>query len=382
MRTFLAVLAGYALWSALWLGGNVAFRRLWPEAFPADFPATPMTAVVPLVATLVLAIDAWRNRRGATSAPSRWRDAALLAAGVAGALGWWNFLEFRYQPGFGHSHDVFHYYVGSKYFDELGYTRLYECTTVADVESGHGEAAAARTIRNLRTYRRESTDAILADPERCKRHFTPERWATFRHDIDFFRARFPAGSWQGLLADHGYNPSPAWGALAGLFVGDGPVSEARLAPLLLIDPLLLLAMWSVLWRAFGWRATCVALVFWGANSATDYLWTGGGLLRQGWLATLFIGIGALRLGWYTTGGFALTVAALLRVFPGAALAAVAVHAGLAMARRRSLRPPPELRRLAAGCGLALATLLPLSFATHGGPGAWVDFARNIRFHRP
>jgi hypothetical protein len=322
---------------------------------------------------------ALRRRRRRQAVP-RWHGALLLVLGIAGAAGWWNFLEFRYQPGFGHPLDVYHYYIGAKYFDELGYTRLYECTTVADSEAGAHELAARRSIRNLETYERESAAGILADPTRCTRHFAPERWELFEHDVGWFRERIPEGLWQGALSDFGYNPSPAWGAVASPFISAGPVSEANLAPVLLVDPLLLLAMWSCVWRAFGWRAACVALVFWGTNLPGDYLWTGGAFLRQTWLASLVIGICCLRVGRPAAGGFLLSVAALLRVFPAVTIAAVVAATALAAWRRGSAEPTREQLRFVAGCAAAVIALVPLSFATAGGPGAWLDFAGNIRFH--
>jgi hypothetical protein len=308
------------------------------------------------------------------------RDALLLALGILGALGWWNFLQFRYQPGYGHPLEIYHYYLGSKYFDELGYTRLYACTTVADAESGFRDQAARRLIRNLETYERESGRNILRDPTRCTRHFSPERWENFKHDVGWFRDRIPEGVWQGALADHGYNPSPAWGALGGAFVRAGPVSEEELFPLVLIDPVLLAVMWAFAWKAFGWRTTCVALVFWGTNLPGDYLWTGGAFLRQGWLAAMVIGICCLRMRWMATAGVFLTVAALLRVFPVLAIFAVALGAGIAMWRARRFQLSSAHRKFALGCAAAAVILIPLSFATAGGARAWIDFARNIGFH--
>ena len=43
-----------------------------------------------------------------------------------------------------HRHELYHYYLGSKYFEEVGYERLYTCTARAEVELGHGEAIKKR----------------------------------------------------------------------------------------------------------------------------------------------------------------------------------------------------------------------------------------------
>jgi len=336
--------------------------------------------VVAVVATVLLSTGIWLRRTGQPQAHQGLRDAVLLAVGFAGAIGWWNLFQLRYESGFGHPLDTYHYYVGAKYFDELGYTRLYECTVVAEARSGNPEAMARRVIRNLETYRSESAAELLANPSRCTDHFTAERWEVFVRDVEWFRKRIPEGLWQGLLLDFGYNPTPAWGALASLAIPSGPLTSGRLIPLLLIDPLLLIVMWGVAWKAFGWRSTCVALVFWGTHQPSPYMWTGGAFLRQGWLASFVIGICCLRMRWIATGGFCLSVAALLRVFPVLAIFAIGVRAAIQIMRERKLRIAGDYGRFAIGCALAIATLVPLSLFDAGGVQAWVDFFRNIRFH--
>jgi hypothetical protein len=106
MRPFLAVLAGYVLWSALWLAGNAAFQALWPEAYPADFPATPITALVAIVSPLVLSVlcSFAGGRLTAAIAPGRgavWALAlALLATGIAVQSTAWHALPLWYQLSF------------------------------------------------------------------------------------------------------------------------------------------------------------------------------------------------------------------------------------------------------------------------------------------
>jgi len=56
-----------------------------------------------------------------------------------------------HQPNYYHRHEVYHYYLGSKYFDELGYKRLYECSLVAESETGKRSLQPAREARDLST---------------------------------------------------------------------------------------------------------------------------------------------------------------------------------------------------------------------------------------
>jgi len=55
---------------------------------------------------------------------------------------------------------------------------------------------------NLRTNVLGSTTEILAHPESCKGHFTPERWEKFKKDIEFFRVK------QGLVTGVVVNDTP------------------------------------------------------------------------------------------------------------------------------------------------------------------------------
>lgn len=107
LRSVLAVVVGFAAWSALWLGGDVAVRGAWPEAYPANFPETPMTATMPLAATLALSVlcslaAGWlaaalgRRRAGAV-----WALALLLLAfGIAVQISTWSALPLWYHLPF------------------------------------------------------------------------------------------------------------------------------------------------------------------------------------------------------------------------------------------------------------------------------------------
>ena len=83
--------------------------------------------IIAVVASAGAAWLAWR------AVPGLWRrlgprgarawDVGLALLGLAGALCWSNLGQFNF-PGFGHPSETFHYYLGAKYFPELGYTRL------------------------------------------------------------------------------------------------------------------------------------------------------------------------------------------------------------------------------------------------------------------
>jgi hypothetical protein len=314
-----------------------------------------------------------RARRSGKAA--KLRDGLLAGLGAAGFLGWWNFGLFHY-PDPSHPHEIVHHVLGARYFPELGYTRLYECIAVADAEAGLRPRVEARLMTDLETYQLRDTRAVLADPERCRRHFAPERWTQFAADTAWLRARVHSDAWEALQRDHGYNPSPAWGVLGRSLLGGGPLDEARLSTLLLLDPALLVLMWILAAQSFGWRATCVALLYFGANHPAEYGWTGGSYLRHDWLAASVAGICLLRRGQPVAAGVCLGAAALLRVFPVLFLAPVAIEAVRRLVTGGRAAVGREPRRLLVGVAAVAAVAIPLSLAIVG-PRAWADFAAHM-----
>jgi hypothetical protein len=149
------------------------------------------------------------------------RDRLLAAAGVVSFLTYFNFGFFHF-PNFTHDWEWTHYYLGSKYFNELSYDKLYECIAVADAEDGLRRRVELRKITNLRTNLLETSADILAHPERCKSKFTDKRWIDFKHDVSFFRGRQTPRRWEDLQSDHGYNATPVWNIAGSLLSNLAP----------------------------------------------------------------------------------------------------------------------------------------------------------------
>ncbi|MBT40098.1 MAG: hypothetical protein CL938_16305 [Deltaproteobacteria bacterium] len=329
-----------------------------------------------LAGAALLGWGAWLRRAGHAGRGRRLRDALLALLGVAGFAGWWNFGFFHY-PEFVHPHEFFHYTIGAKYYPELGYTRLYTCTTAADVEAGLGARVATRRMTDLENYELVPAAEAAADPQRCKQFFSPERWKLFTGDIAWFRERMEPDAWEQLQRDHGYNPTPVWGILGRALLGDGPLRAERVATLSLVDPMLIVSLWALAALAFGWRAACVGLLYWGTNHPAEYSWVGGAYLRHDWLLASVAGFALLRHRRPVAAGFLLGWASLLRVFPALFLAPVAFRALGPL--RRDRRLAPVHRGIALGTLLAVALGVPLSIWSSGG-SAWPAFAENARVH--
>jgi hypothetical protein len=374
----LAALLGAALWAAgagaAADGGPTASH--WLTRARVDM----VKASVATAATLLLVGGLALRRSGRPAALARTRDLLLLGLGAAGALCWTN-LGQLHQPNYVHVSDTFHYYVGAKYFQELGYRRLYACTAVADAEAGLAAPGRARPLRDLETNRPGTTGAILRDPESCLRHFSPARWAAFRRDVARFRGRVSPARWWKIQSDHGYNATPAWGVLGVSLANATPPGWRSITALTLIDPVLLVLMWGTVVWAFGWRIACIGLVYWGTNHPAPFSWTGGSYLRHDWLVASVVGICLLRRDRTLLGGFLLGTAALLRVFPIFLLGAVALRAALVMARNRRFVLDRAQRRIALGAALAVALIVPLSAVVTGGARSWLEFADVIQLQR-
>jgi hypothetical protein len=232
---------------------------------------------------------------------------ALLAAA---ALAYPNFGVFH-PNHYGHIHywDVYHYFMGAKYFPELGYARLYEATYVAGREMGaFGDATK---IRDLTTYQFRAVATIDAAAVRAR--FSPARWGAFKRDLAFLGNRIR--EWPGPLLDRGYNDPPPRALLLHLLVRWVPATPVTLTLLTSIDYVLLVVAFVVVWRAFGPIPAALAFASLWLSFFARFDFIGGSLLRWDWLAALLLGMAALARGRGATAGACLAYAALARIFP-------------------------------------------------------------------
>jgi len=102
---------------------------------------------------------------------------ALIVVTLLGVSSYFGFGQFRFGR-YMNPHDVFHYYMGSKYSKEIGYTNLYRCALVADME-GRKRYDVKSAIRDLETHGYTRVENVLIDAERYREMFSPERWEEF-----------------------------------------------------------------------------------------------------------------------------------------------------------------------------------------------------------
>lgn len=350
---------------------------------PIPWPSSQVAmlkAAIALAAVLLLA--ARLRRETDQQPPSRLQDLGLAGLGVIAFLAWFNFGAY----GFGtyvHHYEFFHYYLGSKYSTELGYTGLYACVGAAEIEQGRRKEVYGRWMRDLRTNELRQGSSFSTDFADCRRQFTSAaHWNEFKHDVEYFRAHVDPEVWRHAVMDHGYNPSPVWTVVGKALASTGPASTVQIALLSWVDPVLLVGIWTAVWLTFGWRVLAIALIWWGTNHLSRYYFIGGAFLRHDWLLLAVLALCFAKRGRMTLSGAALTWSALLRVFPAIIAIGLLLKILIDSVQAKRLCVTAAHARFVAGGLIALAVWLPLSLTVRGPDerpfAVWNEFFSNTR----
>src|ERR1700722_3678482 len=127
-----------------------------------------------------------------------------------------------------HFHEFFHYYLGAKYFRDLGYEGLYDCTALADQQNARDLGQRGHVgdwVRDLDDVLKDKSfdDAIA----RCQTEYvdkmSPARWNTFRADLRELQTIVPDEWWSDVVYDAGFNPPPSWVLLGGALANVIPI---------------------------------------------------------------------------------------------------------------------------------------------------------------
>ncbi len=307
---------------------------------------------------------------------ARARRVALALLVVTSALSWTQFGAFQ-GSGTVHYWDMFHYFVGTKYFPELGYFDLYECAAQAERENGRGAEVDSQQIRDLEDNRLYPGDWTKTPDGACRARFTSARWRSFKSDLAAFRAIFVWHSLPEAFADHGFNGTPPTVVWLRLFTSGTRPTATRLALLGQLDALALAGTVAFLWWGFGEIAGVAACLFLALGFHWSYLWVGGCLGRDTWLVCDAAGFALLARKRFFAGGAALTLAGLLRLFPFMFVFGAVVWALVTMWRHGWSNGPARKLLVGAGATLLVGT---------AGAGAVVgfhsyrDFAHVIERH--
>jgi hypothetical protein len=364
-----AAMAGLSSAADFFWGNPIFESKSWSDLMNG------LRIALTLSGAFLLLYEARATKLGATIRERTKRRVAILFSALA-FLAYFDFFNpnVRYSEYY-HRHEFFHYYLGSKYSQEIGYKLLYECSAVAEVELGRGSQVMAREVRDLRVnlIKPIRETLVAKNPNECKKRFTPERWASWKKDVDWFYKSSAGSYWDNMQKDHGYNPPPVWTMAGKFFSSFGDASDAFFKALSALDVLLHVGMVLLFYWAFGWRVMAIATVFWGCNAPANFYWTGGAFMRQDWIFFLVASVCLARKRKFALAGAALTWSSLLRVFPVIFFAGYGAIILLHLVRKRFLRP--EHKQLIIGSVIAAGVLIPASVIV-AGPNSYKEFVQH------
>lgn len=325
---------------------------------------------------------------------SRRRGKSILL-GACAALAVGNYTDFGRWPhgSYVNSWEFFHYYLGSRYAPELGYTELYAAALVADVETGRKFAHPKDSVRDLSNAECIPLRAVLERREEIVARFTTDRWAAFKDDVRHFKGELSRARWDAIFHDKGYNATPVWTMFVGRLTNGIDTSRpGGLMALSLLDPLLMLIAVVAVWRSFDVRTALLMIVLIGTHMTMSHTHMKGALLRTDWVMSLVLAVCALKANRPVLGGAFAAYAAAARVFPAffaIGLLAIpmiswfrradATHSGATGPGAPGSASAGVSLRITAGFVVTLALLLAASLVVVG-PGYMQQFAVKIWQH--
>jgi hypothetical protein len=290
------------------------------------------------------------------------------------------------------SWNQFHYYLGAKYHEEVGWDSLYEAVLYADDRWQERKAAAtgdekramaripdfahARSLRSMTTYFLGPREEALAAYDASV--WTPERLEELGRDSRWLRRKARSKEWaRRFLLDFGFNPAPPW-TIVGTTVANAIPLGSPAYPLITSSDLVVhvLVILAMAW-AFGPRAAALAAL-WIHTIPLNGRLVVGGFLNYDWLGASILGIAAYRKEKPVLAATALAYAGMTRVFPGVLILPVVGRWAWNVVKRRPTQP---LRRTFSVVFIAsCAVLFVASHFTGRGTHTWLDWEANISKH--
>ncbi len=201
--------------------------------------------------------------------------------------------------------NVFHYWLNTKYFQELGYYQLYNCAAAALPE------VQSYPARDLKTY--EFITAYILPTCNQDTRFTSDRWQEFQSDLKWLQAHGKGPGIEDAIRDKGLNTTPPWLFLSGLLANTRPGSTLFCIGLY-ADVSALAGAFGVLYATIGARRASLAVI-------TVTTWVGSGAFLTGhwlqwlWVAALIIAMAAWKRGHHGLAGAMIAIASVDRIFP-------------------------------------------------------------------
>jgi hypothetical protein len=297
-------------------------------------------------------------------------DLAFKILAVLALFSWTNYGALRGGGNLVHRWEQYHFFFGSKYLPEVGYFNLYKATILADRESAH-VVGYVHTTRDLTTFDEVPVERALENAAEVRGAFSDARWAAFKRDWSTLSR--DGANWAQVMDDHGNSGSPAWAMLAAPIArvcGIGPTGQKLMG---LVDPILMLILFVLFFRAFGTRPTCVALVIFSMMPfCFDYL--AGSLLRWDWLFAIGLGLVFWKRERPLAAGAMLGYAIASKLFPLFFAVGWAFWAAWEFLRTRKI--DRRIPRFVIGALLAGILSVGISSAMFG-PRVWSGYRQRI-----
>ncbi|MFH1729420.1 MAG: hypothetical protein ABIA04_13505 [Pseudomonadota bacterium] len=275
-----------------------------------------------------------------------------------------------------HRWDMYHTVIGSKYFNELGYTKLYECTLFYNEKTLHFFTPPARA-RNLLTLNYETTKKLLKKSN-CNSIFSQERQKEFINDLKTFNDITYPEFWKEIFLDKGYNGSPFYTFLISNITNVVPISYNSLLALSCIDiVLVLIAFTFVLW-AFGYKMALLSFIFFTLNFPNRYVHMGASILRFDYIAYTIIALCLYRKNKFKTSAFLLALASVIRMFPVLFALGFIIKALMEFSKTKKIKI--KYLNFILSFIISLALLLGASLTFGPGVKAWQKFFTNMKIH--
>jgi len=336
--------------------------------------------VILTAATLVLLYLRYKKGRasGVSSEKYSFRTKVIIVSVILFSSAVFHNLGTIRGGTFVHYGEMFHYYLGSKYFKEVGYYELYNAVVAADTEQDNA-LAGIPFFTDLRTYQNIQRETVLGDIDRVKKLFSKERWNAFKDDVSFFKTATGMPRAPGLrvlVMDHGYNASPVSTFVLGILTNAIPVTQLWL--LAFLDVLLVAGMIGLVFRTFGFEMGAVFSIYFYVNVLNDYDYIAGSLLRYDWLFCIVAAVCLLKKGRYASSSFLLTLSAMMRVFPALLFCGIAVSFFQKVKGTRTV--DKKFKRFILAAGVTGLVLFLLPAASLGSLRPWHDFFAKTELH--
>lgn len=277
------------------------------------------------------------------------------------------------------SWNIFHYVLGTKYFDELGYFDLYDGILLADHE-GKKVFSIHKHTRDLRSYRMKSIEHALVQAKQrgIRDRFTRKRWREFKRDVASILELRKPKDWGRVIQDRGFNPSPVWLLIHEPLLNSVDIhSQTILAILCYSQMLLYCVTFALAWWAFGPQRTLLGALWFGFYFGNWGLKLGG-YFSHDWFCYTICALALYKKRRYCGAGILLAYPAMMRGFCGL----LALYPAVAWLKQVVRFRKPARRHTVFLFSLVLACLglIALTGIQNRGFGVWKEWKKKIGIH--